>query len=69
VLALRDSVAGTLIGMALDKKDTRTASAGPVLADGVTNRAEFEVLFRRWAETAVKGFNELRAGQAPQPKK
>ena len=69
VLALRDSVAGTLIGMALDKKDTRTASAGPVLADGVTNRAEFEVLFRRWAEAAVKGFNELRAGQAPQPKK
>jgi hypothetical protein len=69
VIALRDSVAGTLLGMALDKKETRTASAGPVLADGVTNRAEFEVLFRRWAETAVKGFNELRTGQAPQPKK
>jgi hypothetical protein len=46
--------------MALDKRDTRTAMAGPVIADSVTNRAEFEVLFRRWAEIAVKGFNELR---------
>ena len=60
VLAVRDSVSGALIGMALDKRDTRTAMAGAVIANSVTNRAEFEVLFRRWAEIAVKGFNELR---------
>jgi hypothetical protein len=73
VLAVRDSVSGALIGMALDKRDTRTAMSGPVLADSVTNRGEFEVLFRRWAEIAVKGFNELReappiAAAAPKKK-
>jgi hypothetical protein len=34
--------------------------AGPVIADSVTNRAEFEVLFRRWADIAAKGFTEMR---------
>lgn len=60
VLAVRDSVSGALIGMGLDKRETRTAMAGPVLADSVTNRGEFEVLFRRWADIAARGFKALR---------
>ena len=60
VLAARDSVSGTLLGMALDKRETRSASAGPVMTDGVINRAEFEVLFKRWAQIAVKGLEGLR---------
>jgi len=59
-LAVRDSVSGALIGMALDKQETRSAMAGAVIADSVTNRGEFEVLFRRWADIAAKGFTELR---------
>ena len=69
VLAVRDSVSGALIGMALDKRETRTAMAGPVLADGVTNRAEFEVLFRRWADIAARGFTALKEQKAPAPAK
>jgi hypothetical protein len=68
VLAVRDSVSGALIGMALDKRETRTAMSGPVLADSVTNRAEFEVLFRRWADIAAKGFKALKEHGAPPPK-
>ena len=60
VLAVRDSVSGTLLGMALDKRETRSAAGAPVMVDGVVNRAEFETLFRRWAQIAVKGFNNLR---------
>jgi hypothetical protein len=59
-IAVRDSMSGALLGMALDKRETRTAMAGPVLADSVTNRAEFEVLFRRWADIAAKGFTDMR---------
>ena len=69
VLAVRDSVSGALLGMALDKRETRTAMAGPVLADGVTNRAEFEVLFRRWADIAARGFTALKEQKAPAPAK
>ena len=59
-IAVRDSLSGALLGMALDKRETRTAMAGAVIADSVTNRAEFEVLFRRWADIAAKGFTEMR---------
>jgi hypothetical protein len=54
--------------MALDKRETRTAMAGPVIADSVTNRGEFEVLFRRWADIAARGFKSLRE-TPPVPKK
>jgi len=59
-IAVRDSLSGALLGFAADKRETRTAMAGPVIADSVTNRAEFEVLFRRWADIAAKGFTEMR---------
>jgi hypothetical protein len=38
VLAVRDSVSGALLGMALDKRETRTATGGAVMVDGVINR-------------------------------
>ena len=66
-LAVRDSLSGALVGMALDKRETRTAVSGAVIADSVTNRGEFEVLFRRWADIAARGFTELRETKAPAP--
>ena len=59
-LAVRDSVGGTLLGLALDRRETRSAMAGPVMTNGVVNRAEFEVLFKQWAQIAVKGFKGLQ---------
>jgi len=59
-LAVRDSVTGTLLGMALDRRETRSSMAGPVMTNGVVNRAEFDVLFKQWANIAVKGFKGLQ---------
>ena len=50
VLAVRDSATGALIGMAIDKRETRSAAGAPVLVNGVVNRQEFEVLVQRWAQ-------------------
>jgi len=60
VLAVRDSTTGALIGMAIDKRETRSAVGAPVIVDGVVNRREFEVLVQRWAQISVKGFKALQ---------
>ena len=60
VLAVRDSATGALIGMVIDKRETRSAVGAPVLVNGVVNRQEFEVLVQRWAQISVKGFKALQ---------
>jgi hypothetical protein len=58
-LEARDSTTGALLGRALDKRETR--STGRVqISNSVTNLADFKALFRQWATTSVKGFEELR---------
>lgn len=59
-LEVRDSTTGALLGRALDRRDTRN-SGRLTVSNSVTNRADFRVLFRQWAETCVKGLEDLRA--------
>lgn len=58
-LEANDSSTGALLGRALDKRQTR--NTGRVsLSNSVSNRADFEALFRQWADTLIKGFEELQ---------
>ena len=59
VLEVRDSLSGALLGRAMDGRtlgDTR-----PYVRNSVTNRADFESLFRNWAKISIEGLNELKA--------
>lgn len=59
-LELRDSTTGALLGRALDRKATRDTGRAMV-SNTVTNRSDFEALFRKWANIAVQGFEDLHA--------
>lgn len=65
VLEARDAVTGALLGRVLDRRETRS-SVGMQIASSVTNLSDFKALFKRWAETCVKGLGELKA-QSPVP--
>ena len=59
VLEARDSVTGALLGRAVD---SRTLDDSMMLQrNSVTNRSDFERMFRRWAEISVEGLKELKA--------
>lgn len=59
VLEVRDSTTGALLGLAVDRSATRRSS--PVtLTTSTSNRADFENLFRRWADICVKGLEQLK---------
>jgi Protein of unknown function (DUF3313) len=58
-LEARDSTTGALLGRALDKRATRNTGRIQI-SSSVTNLADFEALFRQWADISVKGFEELR---------
>lgn len=64
VLEARDSETGALLGRAVDRKTT--GDMGPYIRNSVTNRAEFETMFRSWADTSIKGLAELKA-RSPLP--
>lgn len=59
VLEARDSSTGALLGRAVDASST--GDSGPFLRNSVTNIAEFEQLFSRWAKISVSGLAELKA--------
>ncbi len=59
-LELRDSTTGALLGRALDRKATRDTGRAMV-SNSVTNRSDFEALFKKWANIAVQGFEDLHA--------
>ena len=59
VLEVRDSVAGSLLGRALD---TEVAGGGmPVIRNESTLRADFEYLFDEWARRIAAGLDRLKA--------
>lgn len=59
VLEVRDSVAGSLLGRALD---TEVAGGGmPVIRNESTLRADFEYLFDDWARRIAAGMDRLKA--------
>jgi len=59
VLEARDSLSGELLGRAVDERET--SDMGPYIRNSVTNAAEFEQVFRRWARTSADGLAELKA--------
>ena len=54
----RDSVSGSLLGRAVDSRDT--GDAGLFIRNSVTNSSEFEQLFASWAKISAQGLNELK---------
>jgi uncharacterized protein DUF3313 len=58
-LEARDSTTGALLGVAVDRRDTRSTPYMNVTTSG-SNRAEFEMLFKQWADICVKGLEELK---------
>jgi hypothetical protein len=58
-LQARDSTTGALLGVAVDRR--RTRSSGRLeLASNAATRADFEELFRRWAGISAIGLDALR---------
>lgn len=58
VLEAKDSLTGAVLGRAVDRRDT--SDAGPYIRNSVTNAAEFEQVFSRWARTSAEGLAELK---------
>jgi hypothetical protein len=63
-LAVRDSTTGALLGVAMDRSTTRGAGH-PTFTTSVSNRAEFENLFRYWANICVNGLERLKTKPVP----
>lgn len=62
VLEARDSTSGALLGRAID---AQLVGEGPTyIRNAVTNRADFERLFKAWARTSARGLDRLKS-QAP----
>ena len=67
VLEVRDSTTGAILGVAIDRSETR-GTGYATLTTSVSNRADFEQLFKRWADICVKGFEQLKTAPAVQPR-
>jgi Protein of unknown function (DUF3313) len=65
VLNARDSTSGALLGVAYDRSTTRGVGRATITSS-TSNRAEFEDLFRYWANVSVKGLEQLKA-KSPLP--
>lgn len=63
---VRDSQTRQLLGRAVD---ARTTPGGQTLewTTSVSNRAEFQSLFREWARIIANGLEDLREGAQPKP--
>jgi hypothetical protein len=62
VVEARDSQTGALLGRALDRRvagDTQ-----PYLRNSVTNKADFKILFRKWAKASIAGLNRLKGSSS-----
>lgn len=60
LLEARDSTTGALLGVAMDRRATR--STGRLeFTSSVSNRSAFADMFKRWADICVSGLDELKA--------
>jgi hypothetical protein len=57
-----DASTGALLGIAIDRRETRDRRHSMMATTG-TNAADFEDLFKRWADISVKGLDALKAAQ------
>jgi hypothetical protein len=60
VIEVRDSTTGAVLGRVLDRRETLDAG-GLQMTTSVTNLSDFRQLFKQWADTTVKGLDELKA--------
>jgi hypothetical protein len=58
VVEARDSQTGALLGRALDRR--LAGDTQPYLRNAVTNKADFKILFRKWAKASAEGLNRLK---------
>ena len=58
VIEARDSLTGALLGRAID---VRTVGDLGGIRTQVSNRADFELVFRQWARASVRGLDALKA--------
>jgi hypothetical protein len=65
-LEVRDSVSGTLLGRVVDKRTAGTDMGRMQWTTSVSNRSDFNQLFKRWAKLAATGLAEL-AKASPLP--
>jgi hypothetical protein len=66
-LDARDSTTGAILGVAVDREETR-GTGYATLTTSVSNRADFENLFKRWADICVKGLELLKTASPVQPR-
>lgn len=59
VLEAKDSVTGETLGRAVDARETD--DMGPAIRNRVTNTADFQRVFTRWANTSAAGLGELKS--------
>jgi hypothetical protein len=64
VLEVRDSMSGAILGRGVDRR-TAGDNSFMLQRNRVTNRADFERVFRHWAEMSVSGLQRLRDTPAP----
>lgn len=62
VVEVRDSHSGQLLGRTID--EGTAGEFGPYVRTEVTNRADFEQMFKRWATAFAKGLTRLRTAPA-----
>jgi len=60
VLELRDSVTNAVLGRAIDSREIGDTGFARI-RNSATNRGDFEMEFRSWAEACLKGLEELKA--------
>lgn len=58
VLEVKDSLSGSVLGRAVDARST--GDGVPYVRNSVTNSAEFERVFSRWAKLSADGLDELK---------
>jgi len=59
IVEVRDSVTNALLGRAVERRIA--GDNGPWLRTSASNRADFDRLFRRWAEASAEGLVELKS--------
>jgi hypothetical protein len=64
VIELRDSMSGAILGRGVDRR-TAGDNSFVLRRSRVTNRADFERMFRSWAEFSADGLARLRETPAP----
>jgi hypothetical protein len=59
IIEVRDSISNALLGRAVERRIA--GDNGSWVRNSASNRADFDRLFRRWAEVSAEGLTELKA--------